>query len=273
MMLHGVADTSRIRVSNETPAAPQTDVVTKYDVMSVRSIRGLEARTIAKWAKDGWEFVSQETATLQTQLHFRRPKSPFPWKILAIIGGVLAILAVIITIGIALSSGDEEPTTDAPPVATSSPAETVPAETIPAPEPSQEAVAPVQEEILTAENNADLAALLVGPSDGPSVEAFARQYAGRLIEFDGSIGAMAPHGDYDTRYDILLVSGDYSETQSFGGPSFQFRDVNTTSDLNYEGAVPDTIGVGTNVRVVAEVGAFDPMTLLFQLTPVRTQFR
>lgn len=255
-------------MSNETPAASHTDAVTKYDLMTVRSIRGLEARTITKWEKDGWELVSQDATKLQTQLRFRRPKSPFPWKVLAVVGVVLAVLAVVITIGVALSSGDEEVTTEPAPAVTSAPPETTSS-----PEPSQEAEAPAQEVVLTAENSADLAALLVGPSDGPSVEQFAREYAGRLIEFDGSIGAMTPHGDASTRYDILLVFGDYSDTQSFGGPSFQFRDVNTTSDLHYVGDIPDTIGVGTNVHVVAEVGAFDPATTLFQLTPVTTQFR
>lgn len=255
-------------MSNETPTTSHTDAVTKYDMMTVRSIRGLEARTIAKWEDDGWELVSQEPAKLQTQLHFRRPKSPFPWKVMAIVGGVLAVLAVVIIIGVSTSSGDEEPNAEPSSVATSAPPETSPS-----PEPSHEAPAPAQEEILTAQNNPDLAALLVGPSDGSSVEQFASEYAGRLIEFDGSIGAMAPHGDSNTRYDILLSFGDYSEIQSFGGPSFQFRDVNTTYDLHYEGDVPDTIGVGTNVHVVAEVGAFDPATTLFQLTPVTTQFR
>src|SRR5690606_7474584 len=133
------------------------------------------------------------------------------------------------------------------------------------------ATAPAEETPLTIESNADLAALLTGPSDGPTVEAFAKKYADQLIEFDGSIGAMNPHEGYTTRYDILIANGDYSETHSNGGPSFQFRDVNITNDLHLTGDVPDTIGVGTNVHVIARVGSFkDP---LFQLKPVETRVR
>lgn len=256
--------------NNSTPSSPDREV--KYDLTTVRSVRGLEARTIAKWEKDGWEFVSQEVGKIQTQITFRRPKTPVPWRTLAIIGGVLAVCAVVIVIGVSVSGGgSKEPEASSSPSASSvteqTPASEAPAET-------DEPVEPATEEILTVENSTDLAALLTGPSDGASVEQFAQTYAGRLIEFDGSIGAIAPHGDYNTRYDILVVFGDYSETHSSGGPSFQFRDVNTVSDLHYEGEnIPDTIGVGQNVRIVARVGSFEPDSTLFLLEPVRTRFR
>lgn len=256
--------------NNSTPSSPDREV--KYDLTTVRSVRGLEARTIAKWEKDGWEFVSQEVGKIQTQITLRRPKTPVPWRTLAIIGGVLAVCAIVIVIGVSVSGGGSKE-----PEASSSPTSSTAAEATPAseaPVESTEPVKPTTDEILTAENNADLAALLSGPSDGAPVEQFADTYEGRLIEFDGSIGAMAQHGDYNTRYDILIASGDYSETQSFGGPSFQFRDVNTTSDLHYEGEnVPDTIGVGQNVRIVARVGSFEPDSMLFLLEPVSTRFR
>jgi len=255
--------------NNSKPSSPDREV--KYDLTTVRSVRGLEARTIAKWEKDGWEFVSQEVGKIQTQITFRRPKAPVPWRTLAIIGGVLGVCAVVIVIGVSVSGGgSKEPETST--LSSSAPVEEAPASNPPVE--ATEPVEPSTEETLVAEKNADLAALLSGPSDWPSVEQFADTYAGRLIEFDGSIGALARHGDYNTRYDVLIAFGDHSETQSFGGPNFQFRDVNTTSDLHYEGAnTPDTIGAGQITRVVARVARYEPDSMLFLLEAVSTQFR
>lgn len=253
--------------ANARPTAAADTV--KYQTTSVQTVRGTEKLMIAKWEKDGWELVAQTTGKLRTELAFRRPKPPFQWKPLAIVGGMLVILGLLIGIMAAVTSGDKG---DNP-----SPADTPTSEAIaPQDEPSAEseepiATTPAEEAPLTVENNADLAALLTGPQDGPTVDAFATQYAGQLIEFDGAIGATNPHESYTTRYDILIVSGDYSETHSNGGPSFQFRDVNITNDLHLMGEVPDTIGVGTNVHVIARVGSFND--LLFQLEPVETRVR
>lgn len=244
---------------------------TKYDINMIRTIRGTESRTRAKWEKDGWEFVSQDQGTLRTQMTFRKPKTPVSWKPFAVIGGALAVIAIIIGINVALSSDGN----DTEPAATTSPTSTPRDEPEPSSEPTTaaEPTAAPESVVLTAENNADLAALLAGPQDGPTVETFATKYEGQTIEFDGAIGAMNPHDGDTTRYDILISVGDYSETQSFGGPSFQFRDVNITNDLNLTGNVPDSIGVGNNLHVVARVGAYEPDTTLFLLDPVTTQVR
>lgn len=243
-----------------------TDV--QYETKTVQAIRGTEKLSISKWEKDGWELVSQNPGKVRTEILFRRPKPKIQWKLFAILGGVLVVIAIIIVIGINLSGGDDDSaaTAETPSAGAAAPSD----------EPSTEseepaATAPAEDEPLTIENSEELAALLVGPAEGPTVEAFAQKYPGQLIEFDGSIGAMNNHEGYTTRYDILITYGDYSETQSNGGPSFQFRDVNITSDLNLTGDVPETIGVGDNVHIVARVGSFkDP---LFQLEPVSTQVR
>ena len=125
---------------------------------------------------------------------------------------------------------------------------------------------------LTAANNPELAALLAGDECGDSIAQFASKYRGRTIEFDGNIGAMQPHEDYDTRYDILVLAGDFNPETSHG-PNFQFRDVNTTSDMHWTGDTTGTIGPGTNLHVVAEVGDFDADHCLFLLEPVSTQVR
>lgn len=252
----------------DSDVRPESETV-KYETRSVQTVRGTEKLMVSKWEKDGWEFVTQMPGKLRTELVFRRPKAKTPWKMYAILGGVLVMLFTFIGIMVAITGGDDDETPA--PASTSSAGAVAPRD-----EPSEKpdepiATAPVEEAPLTIENNPDLAALLTGPADGPTVEAFARQYADQLIEFDGSIGAMNNHEGYSTRYDILITYGDYSETHSNGGPSFQFRDVNTTLDLHLTGRAPDTIGVGTHVHVIARVGAFvDP---LFLLEPVETRVR
>lgn len=256
-------------MDHPSPSAAPDDA--RYDVKTVRTIRGTESLTRAKWENDGWEFISQDQGTLRTQMTFRKLKTPVPWKRFAVIGGVLAVLAIVIGVNAALSSDGDE----ADPVATTSPSSTPRNEPEESPEPITEPAATTAPEsvVLTAENNPDLAALLAGPQDGPSVEAFATKYEGQTIEFDGAIAAMNPHDGYTTRYDILISVGDYSETQSFGGPNFQFRDVNVTNDLSLVGNVPDSIGIGDNLHVVARVGAYEPDTTLFLLAPLTTQVR
>lgn len=246
-----------------------TDV--QYETHAVQTLRGTESKSIAKWEADGWELVSQTPGKIRSQLVFRRPKPKPPWRTYATLSGVLVVIAIVTIIGNVLSGGADEPK-ESPSTSSAAPSEERSPES--SDEPSDEpSTTPTVDTPITSENSAELAALLTGSADGPTVEAFAQKHAGELIEFEGSIGAMNNHDGYPTRYDILIVNGNYSETHSNGGPSFQFRDVNITSELNLTGDVPDTIGVGTNVHVVARVGSFDPMSMLFQLEPVETRVR
>lgn len=237
----------------------------KYELKTVRTIRGTEGRTTAKWQKDGWEVVAQRQGTLRTLIDFRRPKAKTPWRRLAIVGGVVLALAIpAIIVGAVQGGGDNPRPTGSPTGGAVAPS------TRHSEQPSE----PAEEETLTAANSGELAAILVGPDQGATIEEFAAKYKGRVIAFDGSIGAMAPHGDYKTRYDILISNGDYSESHSSGGPSFQFRDVNVTNDLNLTGPnIPDTVRVGDNLHFVARVGTFNPDSLLFFFEPVSTQYR
>lgn len=131
-----------------------------------------------------------------------------------------------------------------------------------------------EDDIITAENNNDFAAVLATRYTNDTIIAeFAQKYAGRAIEFDGSIVHMMPHGDYKTRYDILIHIGDYSETTSMGGPNFKFEDVNIF-DLNLTGSeIPDTIGIGQNLHIIAEVEKFNETQELFFLKPISTGIR
>lgn len=131
----------------------------------------------------------------------------------------------------------------------------------------------VEDEIVTVENNEEFASLLLLKNEfDPSINTFAKKYAGLTIEFDCNIAFMGPHGDYTTRYDILILAGDYSE-DSASGPYFQFVDVNI-SDLNLTGDnIPDYIGTGDNLHILAIVESFNENSGLFLLKPIETVVR
>lgn len=248
---------------------PDTEVT--YETRTVRAIRGMESRTIKKWEDDGWEFVSQAPGKVQTEITFRRPK-PQSRRLLWIVGGGVLVLATIIAFGVigeknaapAESANAVPSETAAAPSEQPSP-ESTDATPTPSPEP--------RDVVLTSENSPELAAVLAGTDTcAPDVAAFAAAHSGQTIAFPGSIGAMGPHGGAKTRYDILVGAGDFSETSS-PGPAFQFRDVNTTNNLHWVGAVPDTIGVGTNLSVTAKVDRYEERSCLFLLEPVTTAVR
>lgn len=241
----------------------------QYEVTEVKAIRGTEAKTITNKQQDGWELVTQEQGRLRTTLTFRRPKPKTPWRLWAALGGVGVVLAAIITIGVLQEDSNDTSTTEA---ATASSTELPSLE--PAPEPEAKPAASEAVEILTVDNNADLARILHEPDYcGQPVVDFATEYAGRTIAFDGHIAAMNNHGDYDTRYDILIGPRDFDETY-VRGPAFQFRDVNIVSDLQLTGPnIPDTLGVKDTLRITAVVEEFEENTCLLLLDPVTTEIR
>lgn len=127
------------------------------------------------------------------------------------------------------------------------------------------------EESLTVANNKDLAALLATGDPSALGKEFVEKYEGRTIEFDGNIANMMNHGTYKTRYDILVYAGDFNEAR---GPSFQFNDVSIVSDLNLIGSnIPDTIGEGDNLHIVAKVAGYNTGGDLLLLDPISTEMR
>lgn len=141
-------------------------------------------------------------------------------------------------------------------------------------EPEVSAAPSVPTEVITIGNSPELAAILtLGDYCSTDIAAFASNYRGRIIAFDGNIGALNASGSSSTRFDILVGAGNYSET-SQSGPAFQFRDVSITSDLGLTGSnIPDTLSVGNNIIVTAEVRSYESSTCLFLLDPVSTGFR
>ena len=235
-----------------------TDTEVAYETRTVRAIRGMESRTIKKWEDDGWELVSQVPGKVQTEITFRRPK-PKSRRLLWLIGGgvFVLVLATIITFGVI---GERKAESTEP---SSEPTDAA------APTPTPEPV----DAVLTPENSPELAALLAMTDYcAPEVAAFAAAHSGQTIAFPAYIGAMGPHEGASTRYDILIGAGDFTEGAG-PGPAFQFRDVNVTNDLHFVGAVPDTIGVGANLSVTAEIDRYEESSCLFLLDPVATAVR
>lgn len=75
-------------------------------------------------------------------------------------------------------------------------------------------------------------------------------YGSRIIEFDGSIDFVDKREGYDTRYELGITSGDYSETE-LNGPFMKVKDIG----MSYLG---DGMIFGKcNVRVKAAIDEYD----------------
>lgn len=127
--------------------------------------------------------------------------------------------------------------------------------------------------ILTIDNNSDLATILTtkDPLD-PSIATFANTYQGQLIEFDGFVADVAPHGNYENHFDYLILAGDFNPSTEIG-PYFQFSNINYTEFNFPEGSAPESVPEGVNLHIVAKVGKYTPQSGLFQLDPVSTTIR
>ena len=254
----------------------------QYELKSVQALRGRESSAKAKWHNQGWEFVSENRGTLRTELNFRRVKpKTFGAHLLSIVATfrrtqpktqlvlvascALILVAGIIGIVVGTQSGGDTPNPSA--------AQT-PASTAPPAEPTEpdatESSPPDDEQVMTADNSEEFAALLAVPDYcDETIAPFVAKYAGRTIKFDGSIANMANHGDYDTRYDILVYPGDKGP-ESTVGPAFKFEDVNVF-DLNLTGA--KSVGEGDRFRFVAQVDKYNPTQCLLFLAPVSARVR
>ncbi|MNW30205.1 hypothetical protein D3C74_70820 [compost metagenome] len=249
---------------------------------SVKVVRGFESRTVSKKESLGWELVSQTPASMgRVELRFRKKKQRISKKSMIIAGSVLGCLALIIGVGAVLEdSTDDEPAgeslsgTEAPSASVPSLVEQRAEEKAPDRSLSEMKEAETSVRALTVDSDKRVAELMATTQDcGPLVAQFAKDYRGKIIKFDAAVWALNKHDDYHTRYDILVSYGGFTE-EGISGPNFQFRDVSPTLDLHFGAEdVPDSIGVGDELTITAEVKEFEEESCLFLLEPVATSFR
>ena len=71
---------------------------------------------------------------------------------------------------------------------------------------------------------------------------------------------------------ILIGAGDFDENK-MRGPNFQLTDVNSY-DMGLDTLWPENvISVGTNIRIIAIVGDYNPSNELFQLDVIKIEVR
>jgi hypothetical protein len=253
----------------------QADDTVQHEFKSVQALRGRENSAKAKWQSQGWEFVSENRGTLRTELNFRRVKPKtlgshllstvatfrrLQPKTQSVLVASCALILVAGIIGIVVGTQSRADTPN--PSAAHATAST-----------ATQSSGPNNEQVLTTDNSAQVAALLKASDycDG-TIAPVADELGGKTIEFDGSIVNLANHGDYDTRYDILVAPGDRGR-ESAVGPAFKFEDV-SVSDLSLTGAKdPDSVGEGDRYRFVARVVKYNPTQCLLFLAPVSTSVR
>lgn len=112
-------------------------------------------------------------------------------------------------------------------------------------------------DILTPKNNAEFdAALQQSDPYSPVIKAFAEKYEGRVIEFDGFVGASMLHGNYKTRYDMLLDAGDFNPDKS-QGPDFRLTSIGSESVyVDGTGSDPSVFPVGSNIHIKATISDY-----------------
>lgn len=247
----------------------------QYESKTVKAIRGMEARTVAKWSDDGWELVGQTPGKLSSELSFRRVKPKMSRALMIGAAVVAALVVIAITIGVITERSD--PTSAAPPATTTTePGRPGSATEAPSTQASSTTPAPsdpAPAATLTADNSREFAKVLKADNDcDERIDTFATKHTGETIEFAGIILVLAQHGETKTRYDILIAPGNTVETTK--GPLFRYEDVNTTSDFGWAGeSLPDMVGKGSKLLFTAEVGDYDTDRCLLAITPVATRAR
>ena len=128
-------------------------------------------------------------------------------------------------------------------------------------------------EVINAENNEEFARFISSTDDlDPYLKEFTDKYMNSIIEFEGNIAYITSHEGYDSRYDALIYTGDYSETEIYG-PMFKIDNFNM-EDLGLTGdQAPSRIKEGQNYRIAARIIGFNPDTGTTELDPVLFSLR
>lgn len=97
---------------------------------------------------------------------------------------------------------------------------------------------------------------------------FSAKYRGRTITFDGWVGSLQHHEDYNTRWDVLILKGDNGDASS----DLSFRLTNVAMyQMNVTNS--DSLREGDNITITAIVGDYDAAAGWLELDPVSISIR
>lgn len=118
---------------------------------------------------------------------------------------------------------------------------------------------------ITVDNNSEFSAVLNNNTDDDSPYiTFTDKYNNRIIEFDGHIEYLGLYENYDTRWEALIVSGDWGGREaSYTGPVFKTQDFNM-QEVKFEGLMETEI----NVHVVGRIMEYNETQQLFFIDPI-----
>ncbi|HEM4571826.1 TPA: DUF4839 domain-containing protein [Streptococcus suis] len=135
----------------------------------------------------------------------------------------------------------------------------------------EEVTEPVKEEVITVDNP-DFA-YVTSNYDESKAKEFVEKYKGQIVEFDGHVAYTAPYGNYDTRFDFLLETGDWIDenTSNYTGIPMKFENVNFY-DLNFTDDT-DSVPLGTNLHIKARIVGAAKLGQLIYLEPVELRSR
>ncbi len=124
---------------------------------------------------------------------------------------------------------------------------------------------------ITIDNNEDFANLMkiTDLTDNATIKKFVNAHIGDVVEFDGCVALVMNHEEYTTRFDVLIVGGDYNAERVYG-PFFAYENV-SFFDMKVSGT--DVVNGGMNFHFTAEIEGFNEEGGYIILDPIETKAR
>lgn len=193
----------------------------KYETRTVKSVRGMESRTAAKWESQGWKVVDQKVGRVSSEITLRRPKPKTPWKLYAGLGGFIVVLFVFLIVMNLVTGGENAdsepsstPTRSVPAEASADPSETATANPTPsnsAPAASVNVVDTTPDELFDRLNSADMGGIEVG-----NQFRFTGELSGSDYWFVGATGDFVVNvAVYGGANDLQVLLADESTAESW----------------------------------------------------------
>lgn len=130
-----------------------------------------------------------------------------------------------------------------------------------------------QSSYITIDNNENFAELMriSDQADSTTIKNLLKliKKEGKIVEFDGCVVFLMQHENYKTRFDVLVVGGDYRAERVYG-PLFTFENV-SFYDMNVSGT--DIVDGGTNFHIIAKLEGFNDEGNYVILDPIELKVR